>query len=207
MFGKPGRPPEDGFRRRWEIYLAVAPLLEKVGAKGLTMRQAAAAAHMSVGGVDHYFPTKRDLVLFGLNPESMRDQCEQYHHQRLAPLERTDPHAHLAAFLDGLVLVVSTVRPALVAAVELGAGPALDTIEAAMKVALQEFVRAIRAVRTDLGDAEAQTLDRALRHTMFGAMLDRSVTPSDLRSELRSIVEMRLPAHPRVDGRRAAASF
>lgn len=207
MFGKPGRPPEDGFRRRWEIYLAVAPLLEKVGAKGLTMRQAAAAAHMSVGGIYHYFPSKRDLVLYGVSPESMQGQCEQYHHQRLAPLERTDPHAHLAAFLDGLVLVVSTVRPALVAAVELGAGPALDTIQAAMKVALQEFVRAIRAVRTDMGDAKAQTLDRALRHTMFGAMLDRSITPSDLRSELRSIVEMRLPAHPRVHGRQAAASF
>ena len=205
MFGKPGRPPEDGFRRRWEIYLAVAPLLEKVGAKGLTMRQAAAAAHMSVGGIYHYFPSKRDLVLFGVNPESMRGQCKQSH-QRLARLERTDPHAHLAAFLDDLVQVVSTVRPALVAAVELGAGPALDTVEAAMKVALQEFVRAIRAVRTDMGDAEAQTLDRALRHTMFGAMLDRGITPSDLRSELRSIVEMRLPAHPRVDGRRAAAS-
>jgi hypothetical protein len=136
----------------------------------------------------------------------MHGQCEQSH-QRLAPLLRTDPHAHLATFLDDLAWVVSAVRPALVAAVELGAGPALDTIEAAMKVALQEFVRAIRAVRTDMGDAEAQTLDRALRHTMFGAMLDRSVTPSDLRSELRSIVEVRLPAHPRVDGRRAAASF
>jgi AcrR family transcriptional regulator len=206
MFGKPGRPPEDGFRRRWEIYMAIAPLLEKVGAKGLTMRQAATAAHMSVGGLYHYFPSKRDLVLYGVSPESMQGQCEQSH-QRLAPLERTDPHAHLATFLDDLAWVVSAVRPALVAAVELGAGPALDTIEAAMKVALQEFVRAIRAVRTDMGDAEAQTLDRALRHTMFGAMLDRSVTPSDLRSELRSIVEVRLPAHPRVDGRRAAASF
>jgi AcrR family transcriptional regulator len=206
MFGKPGRPPEDGFRRRWEIYMAIAPLLEKVGAKGLTMRQAATAAHMSVGGLYHYFPSKRDLVLYGVSPESMQGQCEQSH-QRLAPLERTDPHAHLATFLDDLARVVSAVRPALVAAVELGAGPALDTIEAAMKVALQEFVRAIRAVRTDMGDAEAQTLDRALRHTMFGAMLDRSVTPSDLRSELRSIVEVRLPAHPRVDGRRAAASF
>jgi AcrR family transcriptional regulator len=206
MFGKPGRPPEDGFRRRWEIYMAIAPLLEKVGAKGLTMRQAATAARMSVGGLYHYFPSKRDLVLYGVSPESMQGQCEQSH-QRLAPLERTDPHAHLATFLDDLAWVVSAVRPALVAAVELGAGPALDTIEAAMKVALQEFVRAIRAVRTDMGDAEAQTLDRALRHTMFGAMLDRSVTPSDLRSELRSIVEVRLPAHPRVDGRRAAASF
>jgi hypothetical protein len=76
-----------------------------------------------------------------------------------------------------------------------------------MKATLQEFIRAIRAVRTDMGDAEAETLNRALRHTVFGAMLDRSATPSDLRNELRSIVEMRLLAHPRVGGRQAAASF
>lgn len=48
---KPGRPREDGFRRRLEIYTAVAPLLEKDGAGGLTMRQAADAAHVSVGGI------------------------------------------------------------------------------------------------------------------------------------------------------------
>ncbi len=29
MFGKPGRPREDVFLRRLEIYTAVAPLLEK----------------------------------------------------------------------------------------------------------------------------------------------------------------------------------
>ena len=34
MFGKPGRPREDGFVRRREIYSAVAPLIEKVGPKG-----------------------------------------------------------------------------------------------------------------------------------------------------------------------------
>jgi AcrR family transcriptional regulator len=195
MFGKPGRPREDGFRRRWEIYSSVAPLLEKVGARGLTMRQAAAAAHMSLGGIYHYFASKRDLVLYGVSPEALQGLCEQAH-QRLAQLERADPQAHLATFLDDLVWAVSVVRPALVAAIELGAGPALDTVEAAMKVTLQEFIRAVRAMRTDLGDAEAQTLDRALRHAVLGAMVDRSATPSDLRDELRSIVELRLLAAP-----------
>jgi AcrR family transcriptional regulator len=204
MFGKPGRPREDGFRRRWEIYSSVAPLIEKAGAGGLTMRQAAAAAHMSLGGIYHYFPSKRDLVLFGVSPEALQGLCEASH-QQLAQLEETDPQARLATFLDSLVWAVSGLRPALVAAIELGAGPALDTVEAAMNVTLQEFVRAVRAVRTDMGDAEAQTLDRALRHAVFGAMLDRSATPSDLRDELRSIVEIRLLAHPRGDGRHAAA--
>jgi AcrR family transcriptional regulator len=150
---------------------------------------------MSLGGIYHYFPAKRDLVLYGVSPEALQGLCEQSH-QQLAQLKETDPQAHLAAFLDDLVQVVSAVRPALVAAVELGAGPALDTVEAAMNVTLQEFIGAVRAVRTDLGDAEAQTLDRALRHAVLGAMLDRSATPSDLRDELRSIVESRLLAAP-----------
>lgn len=206
MFGKPGRPREDGFRRRWEIYMSVAPLLEKVGARGLTMRQAAAAAHMSLGGIYHYFGSKRDLVLYGVSPEALQGLCEEFHPQ-LAQLEGTDPQAHLATFLDWLVWVVSICRPALLAAIELGAGPALDTVEAAMNVTLHQFVRTVRAVRTDMADAEAETLDRALRHTVLGAMLDPSATPSDLRNELRSIVEMRLLAHPRVGRRQAAASF
>jgi len=206
MFGKPGRPPEDGFRRRWEIYTAAAPLLEKVGARGLTMRQAATAAHMSLGGIYHYFGSKRDLVLYGVSPEALEGLCEDFH-QQLAQLEGTDPQAQLAHLLDSLVWFVSVSRPALLAAIELGASQALDTIEAAMKATLQEFVRAIRAVRPDMTDAEAQTLDRALRHTAFGAMLDPSATPSDLRNELRSIVEMRLLAHPPGGGRQAAASF
>jgi len=205
MFGKPGRPREDVFRRRLEIYAAVAPLLEKAGARGLTMRQAANAAHMSVGGIYHYFPSKRDLVLFVLSPDALQRLCEQSH--ELSPLERADSHAHLATFLEGLVRGVPLLRPAVLAAIELGVGPALDFVEATMNVKVHEFVRALKAVRTDIGDAQAQTLDRALRHTTLGAMLDRSVTPSELRDELYSIVAMRPLARPRADGRQAAASL
>jgi hypothetical protein len=51
---KPGRPPEDRLKRQYEIFLAVAPLIERYGAKRLTMRQAARAAHLSLGGLYHY---------------------------------------------------------------------------------------------------------------------------------------------------------
>ena len=47
-----------------------------------------------------------------------------------------------------------------------------------MTVSVPEFVRAVRAVRPDVGEAEAQAIDRAVRHTTPGAMLDRSVTPA-----------------------------
>ena len=90
MFGKPGRPPEDAFLRRREIYMAVAPLIESGGTKRLTMRQAARAAHMSLGGLYHYFPSKRDLVLFGISPEMLGRSCADFH-ERLGHLAETDP--------------------------------------------------------------------------------------------------------------------
>jgi AcrR family transcriptional regulator len=206
MFGKPGRPREDVFRRRLEIYTAVAPLLEKAGARGLTMRQAATAAHMSVGGIYHYFPSKRDLVLFVLSPDALQRLCDRPH-QLLPPLEPTASQAHLNTFLEGLVRGVPFLRPAVLAAIELGASPVVDFVEATMTVSAHEFALAVRAVRTDMGDAEVQTLDRAVRHVTLGAMLDRSVTPSELRSELRSLVGMRSRSRPRDEERQAAASF
>src|SRR5436305_196848 len=51
MFGKPGRPPEDRLGRQYEIYQAVTPLLLAVGARRLSMRDAADAACMSIGGL------------------------------------------------------------------------------------------------------------------------------------------------------------
>jgi hypothetical protein len=114
---------------------------------------------------------------------------------------------HLATFVEGMVRGVAFVRPAVLAAIELGVGPAHDFVEATMNVRVHEFVRALRTERPDIGDAEAQTIDRAVHHTTLGAMLDRSVTPSELRNELYLIVEMRTPARSRGDGRQVAASF
>lgn len=205
MFGKPGRPREDGFLRRREIYLSVAPLIEKLGAKRLTMRQAAHAAHMSLGGVYHYFPSKRDLALFGVSSEALQRSCKEFH-ERYAHLARTDPEAFLAASLDALVEVVTFCRPALVAAIDLGADAALDAIDAAMGVTLDEFAGPLRAVRPDLGDAELKAVQRALRHAVIGAALDRSATPSDLHRELHSIMELRLLVSPHVGGDEAVAS-
>lgn len=54
------------------------------------MRQAAAAAHMSVGGIYHYFPSKRDLVLFVLSPEALQRLC----HSRTSCYHRRSGPAH-----------------------------------------------------------------------------------------------------------------
>jgi AcrR family transcriptional regulator len=193
MFGKPGRPTEDGFLRRREIYLAVAPLIEKVGAKRLTMRQVASAAHMSIGGIYHYFPSKRDLVLFGVSAEAFTRSCEEFH-SRHGDLAETDPEGFLATYLDSLETVMALCRPALVAAMELGPTTALDAIAAGVDVTLDEFVLPLRAMRPGLADADLDALQRALRRILLGGVLDRNATPSKLKEELRSILEVQV--HP-----------
>jgi AcrR family transcriptional regulator len=110
MSGKPGRPPEDRLKRQHEIFLAVAPLIERHGAKRLTMRQAAWAAHLSLGGLYHYFPTKRDLVLHALKPEAVARVCADFH-GRHADLERTDPGRYVQADVDYMARQCFFIRP------------------------------------------------------------------------------------------------
>lgn len=56
----------------------IAPLLLERGVRRLTMRDAARVAYVSVGGIYHYFPTKRDLVLHALKQEPLERFCHDY---------------------------------------------------------------------------------------------------------------------------------
>jgi AcrR family transcriptional regulator len=160
------------------------------------MRQAAASAHMSLGGIYHYFPSKRELVLFGVSPEMFARSCADFHAQ-YGYLAQTDPDALLAVGLDAAVAMVSFARPALVASIELGAATALHAIEEAMSVTLDDFVRMLRAIRPKVTDAELDALQRAVRRVLLAAMLDRKASPIEVHGELRALVEQQAPASPR----------
>ena len=114
-FGKKGRPAEDRLARQREIYTAVAPLIEREGARRLSMRQAAAAACLSIGGLYHYFPTKRELVLHGLCREAILRRCEDFHAQ-FEHLVEADPQQYIKEGIDLIVSHVGFCRPALHAA-------------------------------------------------------------------------------------------
>jgi AcrR family transcriptional regulator len=75
--------------RQREISTAVAPLIEREGARRLSIRQAAAG--LSIGGLYHDFPTKRELVLHGLCLEAIVRRCQDFHAQ-FEPLAEVDPH-------------------------------------------------------------------------------------------------------------------
>jgi AcrR family transcriptional regulator len=81
-FGKPGRPREDRLARQQQIFGAVRDLLAPGRTRALTMAQAARQAN-SVGGLYHYFPSKRDLVLFGIDEHAaLADQARAVRSQQ-----------------------------------------------------------------------------------------------------------------------------
>ena len=186
-FGKPGRPAEDRQLRQRELFLAVAPLLVERGVRGLTMRDAARAAHISVAGLYHYFPTKRDLVLHSLRPDAFKRMCGDFMKES-GHLQTEAPGRFLRAFVEFSVREVSFVRPAIHAALEIGAKEFWAAQEAGIVTALDIMVSALRGAYPTATDDELAHIARAIRRTLMAALLDRSVGDEELREQLRALM-------------------
>lgn len=199
-FGKPGRPPEDRLARQRAIYERVAPLVLDRGPRAMSMRDAAQAAHMSVGGLYHYFPTKRDLVLHGLRPEAFARLCEDFDAQWQSR-RRSEPQACLSAFVEHFVTQVVFVRPSLHAALELGTDTFWDTVDAGITAGLDDFSQFLQSVVLAVDDRDVAVLARSLRRVFFAALLDKSAGPDALRGEVWALIEPFAPACQRGLGR------
>jgi AcrR family transcriptional regulator len=187
MSGKRGRPPEDRLLRQREIFMAVAPMIESGSARSLTMRKAARAAHVSLGGIYHYFPTKRSLMLHSLSPGAFARLCADFHRQ-YGPLKDRDPGGFLEAYIDWQVQECAFVRPALWAAMELGVPIMRAAIANGIESGLRDFIEPLRAVAPELSDSDAESLGRSLRRLLFAALLDRNISSNQLRLELRALI-------------------
>lgn len=195
-FGKPGRPSEDPLLRQREIYVAVSPLILEVGARRLSMRQAAHASCLSVGGLYHHFATKQDLVLHGIQPATITRCCIDFH-TGTDELARSNPPAYLEACLDFLTDMVRFVRPSVCAALELR----LETLEATLAPTLaaanDEFSANFRAAVPGVADDDVRQAGRALHRTLVAALFDRSITQAELRGELMALLNGYLITRPR----------
>ncbi|HET7009385.1 MAG TPA: TetR/AcrR family transcriptional regulator [Anaerolineales bacterium] len=187
-FGKKGRPPEDVLARRREIYEAVSPLIFQLGARRLSMRQAAKAACLSVGGLYHYFPTKRDLVLHGLSLEALARLCQDFHDE-YADLAERDPEAFFEKFLDFSVWQVNFLRPAVHAALEIGMDAFWEVMDTALNLKMEDLTTGLRLLVPDGDDRERENIGRAIRRTICAALMDRTVTSIEIRQELGVLVD------------------
>lgn len=188
MFGKPGRPREDRLLRQREIFAAVAPLVLDRGARRVTMRDAARAAYLSVGGLYHYFPTKRDLLLHALTQEALDRFCSDFLKGSFG-LKADDPRAFLDIYADFCARTCLFVRPAAQAAVELGTETFWPVLDASMQNGLDNFLEALRRVTPGLDDSQALLLAQSIRRVLLAALFDRSMTADDIRTGVRTLVE------------------
>ena len=187
MFGKPGRPPEDRLERRREIWAAVSPLIEKAGARNLTMRQAAAVSFLSLGGLYHYFPDKRSLVLFGLDQEAHERVCMEFR-ATYGHLQESEPQAAAESFVQFFGERVSFVRPSIYAALELGAEDFMSRLEANINLGLDAFMEVLRLAVPDSEDRDLGLVGRTVRRVVLAGLMDRSVTRSEIEGELRAVI-------------------
>lgn len=186
-FGKPGRPAEDRLARQSEIYEAVSPLILDPGVHRLSMCAAARAACLSVGGLYHHFPTKRDLVLHGLQPEAITRRCQDFH-DRFDYLAYSDPPAYLNAGLDSVTGSLLFVRPAFHAALELGVETFKSVLEASLTAATEEFAVAIQNIFPDAAEEDVYQAGRAMHRAIIAALLDKNITAQEFRGEVSALI-------------------
>jgi AcrR family transcriptional regulator len=200
-FGKIGRPPEDRFARKCEIFKRVAPLILTVGARRLSMRQAARAACLSIGGLYHYFPTKHELVLYGIQPETLNQSCRNFH-DSYGYLAAEDPLQYLEVYADFAAQEVGFMRPALHAAIELGIETFRMALDPALRVVTERFGNIAHALSPELSQESIDQLESSLKRTILAAALDTVITPEALRNEIYAIFTgyAAVPTgHPTVD--------
>ena len=186
-FGKPGRPPEDRLARQREIYEAVVPLIYREGARRLSMREAARSARMSVGGLYHYFPTKRDLVLHGLKEDARARLCREYRSD-LGDLSGWSAERHVEAYLDLSLRMFAFARPSVQAALELGAEELQAVLDAGLRTNVGELVETLRLVDAGIPEEDLEALARALRRVVVGALVDRHADLDETREQMRVLI-------------------
>ncbi len=187
-FRKPGRPRDGRLVRQREIYLAAVPLLKRDRVRGLSMREVACAAYMSVGSLYYYFPSKRALVLHGVQPEALTRFCQE-DACALAHLAATDLPAYRQAFLDHVYRLVSQfVLPAYDAAVELGLETMLAEIRHTLDQSVAAMIPQLQPLLPHLDESRLEAMSAGMHRLLLGALLDRSTTPEHICGDLDALI-------------------
>ena len=186
-FGKRGRPQEDRLARQREIYTAVSPLILEIGACELSMRQAAHAASLSIGGLYYYFPTKRALVLHGLSPQALYRLCQDFHAE-YGYLALVDPRRYITEGINVVVQQVGFCRPAIQAALEFGNESFWEVIETILTPTVLDFEVNLQRAVPEASNQVVHQWGRAIRRSICAALLDRNITPAEFHNELNLLV-------------------
>ena len=184
-FSKPGRPRENVVERRLDIYERVAPLLAERGMRGLSMEQAARAAHVSVGTIYRYFPNKRSLVLYGINPEPADLLCVRFTRTSTQLEDRQAMRAALAAFI---VQTVQLMRPSVDAAIRLGPDVVRSRLGDVARQPLDTFP-ALLAMGLPVDDGRTpEHVERVVRRTIVSTLMEKEFQSEELRETFEGLL-------------------
>jgi hypothetical protein len=135
-----------------------------------------------------------------MDQEGLERSCEEFK-ARYVHLSGGDPDAVVEGFIHFFAGEAFFVRPAVRAALELGAEEFLQRLEANLNMALEGFTRTLRLAVTDLDERDLHALAKAIRRLFFAGLIDVSMTPAEFEGELRALVigmtaERHQPAAP-----------
>jgi AcrR family transcriptional regulator len=152
------------------------------------MRDAARAAHISVGGLYHYFPTKRDLVLHGLRGDARDRLCHEYY-ARLGDTVGLSAERYVEAYLDFSIRMLAFAQPSVRAALELGIEEFQANLDAGLTANVKELTESLRLVVPGVPKRNLGMLARAIRRVGLGALVDRQATLDETREQIRALIE------------------
>jgi len=153
------------------------------------MREAARAAHVSIGTLYYYFDSKRDLLLYGLNQEAVPVLCRQFQAEH-GELRSTDPRQFRTALLDFLVTTLTTMRASVDSAIRLGPMVAKERLDRVMHQPMPEFVALIDAA---IPGGHSSSVEPLLRRVIAAALMERDFSANTLRSQLQEILDDATP--------------
>jgi AcrR family transcriptional regulator len=142
---------------------------------------------MSVGGLYHYFPTKRDLVLHGLREDARARLCREYRSD-LGDLSGWSTGRHIEVYLDLSIRMFSFAKPSVQAALELGAEELQAVLDGGLRTNVGELVETLRLVDAGIPEEDLEALARALRRVVLGALVDRHAALDETREQMRVLI-------------------
>ena len=184
---RPNRPEwqgEDRYARRHELYVRAAPVFERHGYGGSTLKALADACDISIPGLYRYFPSKRAFALYPLPP--LYPEL-----QRPAPdLTTGDPATLLSWWIEAAV----SERPYYLLALRLALEAGLTAEEDARVTSnLGDHAKQLghviaRAAPHLGGDGAVQVATAMIELTTAPALSRLRREPGDLRRDLRALL-------------------
>ena len=177
----------ENYQRRYELFFLAAPVFERHGYRGATMRALAHACHLSPAGLYHWFDSKEGLATYLLRAPRV-DWESTY----VAP--DVDPLVQLRQMIDVAVVNLRLYLLAIRLHEEIEGRRDDHAVARALRQGEAVFARYIHEVSPGLGRTEATALGRDLMATLVGsavAGLDREPEAAQ-RSRLTALLRDRL---------------